>query len=221
MPVLNPMASRSFEALRGKAVLVLSAHCDDAPIGCGGTLLRLTAEMGGECEFKAVVFSGGDDAVRVAEEEDAMRSFGISLQTVYPFTDSQLPDHWFDIKREMLDIRDKVGSNRIGLILCPRLEDRHQDHRVIAENAWRVFRQHLILEYEIPKYESDLGHPNVYVTLDATQAQAKVDRLLHSYPSRRIHHWWSREIFLSLMRVRGVEANCTFAEGLYARKWII
>jgi LmbE family N-acetylglucosaminyl deacetylase len=217
LPV-QPPASQPFSGLRGKAVLIFSAHCDDAPIGCGGTLQRIATETGGNCERIAMVFSGGNDSLRAAEERVAMAWLGVQLRQLYDFTDSRLPDYWFDIKQEMLSLRDEIGEQRIGLILCPRLEDRHQDHRVIAENVWRVFRHHLIMEYEIAKYEADLGHPNIYVNLDNGEAQAKVELLLDTYPSRRCHHWWSAEAFYSLMRLRGIESNCTFAEGLYARK---
>lgn len=182
---------------------------------------RIAAETGGTGERIAMVFSGGDDSLRAEEERVAMGRLGVQLRQLYAFTDSRLPDCWFDIKREMLSLRKEIGEQRIGLILCPRLEDRHQDHRVVAENVWRVFRQHLIMEYEIAKYEADLGHPNMYVNLDNGEAESKVDLLLESYPSRRCHHWWSAETFYSLMRLRGIESNCTFAEGLYARKMTI
>lgn len=213
--------SQLFAGLRGKTVLVFAAHCDDTPLGCGGTLQRIAADTGNKCTRIGVVFSGGDDPVRTAEEHCAMNRLGIELRHVLTLPDTRLPDSWFDIKEEMLTLREDIGSEHIGLILCPRLEDRHQDHRAVAENVWRVFRKHPIFEYEIAKYESDLGHPNVYVELDGGEAERKVDLLLDCYPSRSIHHWWCAETFFALMRLRGIESNCTYAEGLYVRKLVL
>jgi LmbE family N-acetylglucosaminyl deacetylase len=217
----DPAPTRFFGTLRGKTVLIFSAHCDDAAIGCGGTLQRIGTETDGECTRIGVVLSGGSDSVRAAEERDAMSRLGVEPRYLYDFPDTRLPDHWFEVKQAMLGLRDEIGASNIGLILCPRLEDRHQDHRVVAENVWRVFRQHFIIEYEIVKYEADLGHPNFYVNLDGGVAERKVDLLLNAYRSRRCHHWWSAETFFSLMRLRGIESNCTYAEGLYVRKLVV
>jgi len=203
-----------------QVVLFLSAHCDDVPLGCGGLLIRL-AEQELICEKRGIVFTGGDNSVRKGEELSAARAFGIDQTTIHSFSDTLLPNHWHDIKNILLQLRDEIGKDRIGMILCPRLDDRHQDHRVIAENTWRIFRDHLILEYELHKYEGDLGQPNLYITLTESQAQKKVELLMEHYPSRSCHKWWRRETFLSLMNLRGIEINQDYAEGLTIRKMLI
>ncbi|WP_300328203.1 PIG-L family deacetylase [Accumulibacter sp.] len=205
-------------SLEGKTVLAFSAHCDDVAIGCAGLLRRIMRDTKAKACLRAVTFCGGDDSTRGAEERHAMTALGCQEQTILSFPDTQLPENSLLIKKEMLDIRDRIGEREIGLILCPRLEDRHQDHRAVAENIWRVFRLALIVEYEIAKYEADLGSPNVYVRLGGEDAAWKVELLLSAYPSRKRHHWWSAETFYALMRLRGVECNSPFAEGMYCRK---
>jgi LmbE family N-acetylglucosaminyl deacetylase len=205
----------------GQVVLVLSAHCDDAEIGCGGLLRRLDRELGKKCEKIQVAFSGGDDPNRKQEQLVASRAFGMDRIVVHAYPDSLLPDHWQEIKADLLKLREEVGEDRIGMILCPRLDDRHQDHRVVAENVWRVFRNHLVLEYEIVKYEGDLSTPNVYAGLSESQAREKVNLILNSFPSQAWHHWWNPETFLALMRLRGVECRTEFAEGFVARKLLL
>ena len=202
-------------------ILVLSAHCDDAEIGCGGLLRRLAHEAADGCEMRQVVFCGGDDPVRKNEQLLASREFGMEQTTIHAYPDSLLPNHWQEVKNDLLSLRDEIGSDRISMVICPRLEDRHQDHRVVAENVWRVFRNHLILEYEIPKYEGDLGRPNLYVELTQEQALEKVDLLLRCYESRSEHSWWRRDTLLALMRLRAVEANTEWAEALTARKMLL
>ena len=204
-----------------QVVLLLSAHCDDAEIGCGGLLRRLLDETGPRCFVKHVVFTGGDDPVRKAEQLTASHALGISDVTIQAYPETALPDHWQQLKHDLLEIREQVGSQRIGMVICPRLEDRHQDHRVIAENVWRIFRNHLILEYEALKYEGDLAPMNLFVRLSETEAHEKVDLLLRCYPSRACHQWWSRETLLALMRVRGVEAAVPWAEAFLARKLLV
>lgn len=216
--ILSPL----LEGLRpGQVVLVFSAHCDDAPIGCGALLRRLADKFGEQCPRQSYVFTGGNDPVRRREEEAASSAFGLCAPKFYDFPDSFLPNHWHEVKEAMHRIREEVGRDRVGLVLCPRLEDRHQDHKVLAENVWRIFRDHLVLEYEIHKYEGDLGQPNVYLRLTEQEAQAKTDLIMASYASRACHTWWSPETFQALMRVRGVEVNAPFAEAYTARKLLI
>lgn len=205
---------------RDQTVLVLSAHCDDAELGCGGLLKRLVQD-GEYHEIRHVVFSGGNNPIREEEERNASLAFGIRHATFHSYPDSLLPNYWHEIKKDLLMLRDEIGIGHIGIVLCPRLDDRHQDHRVVTENVWRVFRDHLILEYEIHSYEGDLGQPNIYVELTEAQANEKADLLVKCYPSRACHRWWNRENFLALMRLRGVEANVAYAEGLIARKMLV
>lgn len=217
---MNPVAI--FDSLRpDQSILVLSAHCDDAEIGCGGLLLRLARHFGDRCPRKGIVFSGGDQEERKREQLAAARAFGLQDVAVHAYPDTLLPNHWHDIKDDLLAFREELGSDGLGLVLCPRLDDRHQDHQVVAENAWRVFRDHIILEYELPKYEGDLAHPNVYVKLTEAEAGQKVNSLMECYPSRSFHHWWSRDTFMALMCLRGIEANVGWAEGFFARKILV
>ena len=211
-----------FEALQpGQFVLALSAHADDVELGCGGFLRKLALRTDNRCQIRQVVFSGGDDPVRRNEQLVASQAFGLGEPTILSYPDTAFPHHSMEIKRELLEIREQLGTHQIGIVVCPRIDDRHQDHRTVGENAWRVFRDHLILEYEIPKYEGDLVTPNFYVALSETEANEKVERLVDCFPSRTCHHWWSRDTFLALMRLRGVEANAAFAEGMVARKLVI
>ena len=205
----------------GKAVLVLGAHCDDAALGCGGLLVRLSAMPEAAGARIGMTFTGGGNASRVAEEQAAAKALGLTEIDVRSYPDTLLPDHSGSIKDELLRRREAIGVDRIGLVLCPSLEDRHQDHRIVAENAWRIFRDHVILEYEILKYEADLPQPNFYVGLTEAEAERKAAILEECYPSRARHHWWGRQRFLSLMQIRGVQANCRYAEAYVARKLVV
>jgi LmbE family N-acetylglucosaminyl deacetylase len=201
-------------------VLVLSAHCDDAALGCGALMRRLRQEGPSGPELRAIVFSGGDDAVRSVEERRAADAFGITKLDLLSYPDSLLPNHWHEIKAHLLAVRQEIGSERIALILCPRIDDRHQDHRIVTENVWRVFRDHLILEYEVFKYEGDVGQPNVYIPLAESEAQAKLTALVNCYPSRRTHHWWNPDTLCAPMLLRGIECNEKYAEAFVARKLV-
>jgi LmbE family N-acetylglucosaminyl deacetylase len=202
---------------KGGVILVVAAHCDDVALGCGGLLLR-SAQCPG-IERRSVVFCGFDP-VRMEEERAAGTAFGLARQDIYDYRDGSLPEHRTAIREKLLALREEIGSSRIAVVLGPRLEDQHPDHRLLAENVWRVFRDHLVLEYEIMKYDGDLGHLNFYVPLSAATAEAKITKLIASYPSRTIHRWWHEENFRSLLRIRGLECNTTFAEGFSARKLV-
>jgi LmbE family N-acetylglucosaminyl deacetylase len=204
------------------AVLALGAHCDDIALGCGGFVKRLAQRNDLLVEVHAIVFSGGGDPVRAAEERTAAARLGIHELTIHDYPDTLLPNHWDAIKSDLLTERERLERNSggVGIVFCPRTDDRHQDHRAVAENAWRAFRRHLILEYEIAKYEGDLGSPNVFVPLTSEEARAKAAILEDCYPSRKIHHWWATDVFLSLMRLRGVESNSDYAEAFTARKLV-
>jgi LmbE family N-acetylglucosaminyl deacetylase len=133
-------------------------------------------------------------------------------------------ERYFQHQPELKECFDDLGR-RVSphLVISPRLEDRHQDHRVVAELAWQTFRNHLVLEYEIPKYEGDLGQPNVYVPLAASTAERKVEHLLSAFPSQAHRTWFNAETFRSILRLRGIEANAPsgYAEGFTARKLVL
>jgi LmbE family N-acetylglucosaminyl deacetylase len=199
-------------------LLCLGAHADDIEIGCGGTILRLLAEHPGS-SVRWVVFSASP--VRVKEARSSAAAFleaaGRSEVVVRDPPESYIPTVAAEIKDAFEELK---GGERPDLILTHRREDMHQDHRTIAELTWNTFRDHLVLEYEIPKYEGDLGHPNVYVPLPEAVARRKVELLLLHFASQRDRSWFRPGTFEGVMRLRAVEINAAdgFAEGLYGRK---
>src|SRR5580658_7601099 len=199
-------------------ILCLGCHSDDIEIGCGGAILRLAGEYPG-CVFHWVVFSaiGPREAEAMhaaAEFVDPSRLKGPLLKT---FPDGFMPYVGAEVKRVFEDIKRTVLPD---LIFTHYRQDAHQDHRLVAELTWNTFRNHLILEYEIPKYDGDIGQPNLFVPLEAPFYERKVDHLMAAFGSQRAKRWFDRETFLGLMRIRGVESNSPsgYAEGFYARK---
>ena len=201
-----------------RRVLCLGAHSDDIEIGCGGTILNLV-KANPATEFCWVVFSG--DSARRIEARNSAKAFlqGGRVKQVRTarFRESYFPGQWTAVKDCFESIREKFEPD---LVLTHYREDRHQDHRVLSDLAWNTFRDHLILEYEILKYDGDLGTPNVYVPLSRETAQRKVGLLTRTFRSQTRKHWFSEDAFLSLMRIRGVEcaAREGYAEAYYGRK---
>lgn len=201
-------------------VLCLGAHSDDIEIGCGGTILRLAEEYP-DCEFYWAVFSA--EGVRASEAARAAQLFaGSRLRNVLlkPFQDGFMPWLGPEIKSVF---EDELKPLSPDLILTHNGNDAHQDHRLISQLTWNTFRDHFILEYEIPKYDGDLGRPGVFVPLDKRHSEAKVQRLMEAFPSQHAKHWFERETFLALMRLRGLEcvAPSGHAEAFYSRKLIL
>jgi len=202
-------------------VLCLGAHPDDIEIGCGGTLLHL-AETRPGLSVTWLVFTGSDS--RAAEaRSSAGRLLGPQIRVdarVERFRDGYLPSQSAQVK----DVFERLKSEvRPDLVFTHALEDRHQDHRLLAELTWNTFRDHLILEYEVPKYDGDLGRPNVYVPLAAALCERKVAHLLEAFPSQREKRWFRRETFLALLHLRGVEAGAPegAAEAFTGRKVLL
>lgn len=200
-------------------VLCLGAHCDDIEIGCGATLLRLAGTVP-DLEVRWVVFTGSP-----RRHEEARRSATLFLSGVrkrqielHAFQESYLPAQWGAVKAEFERLK---AAFRPALILTHARDDAHQDHRTVAELTWNTFRDHLILEYEIPKYEGDLGNPNLFVPVDRDLAERKVAALLSCFESQRGRAWFDEGTFLGLMRLRGVACNSPFAEGFLARKVVV
>ena len=206
------------EGRHGKTptLLCLGAHADDIEIGAGGTVLRLIAENPDLSVHWVVLSADGvrrDEALASADEflADAAKS-NVTLES---FRESYFPWEGDAIKDWFEGLKADVEPD---LVLVHARHDLHQDHRTVSELAWNTFRDHLILEYEIPKYEGDLMTPSVYVRLDDETARRKVDILMRCFESQRSRRWFDEETFLALMRVRGVEANTRYAEGFHARK---
>jgi LmbE family N-acetylglucosaminyl deacetylase len=196
-------------------VLCLGAHPDDIEIGCGGMLLRLSGRDG--VRVHGVVLTGAQDRVR--EAAAALEAFapGADLRA-FGLPDGRLPAHWDEAKEALEHV---AGGCRPQLVLAPRVDDAHQDHRLVGTLVTTVWRDALVLHYEIPKWDGDTGSPTHFVGLSEEQARRKVDLLNACYPSQAGHDWWDDELFLGLMRMRGMEARTRYAEGFFASKVLL
>jgi LmbE family N-acetylglucosaminyl deacetylase len=202
-------------------VLCLGAHCDDIEIGCGGTVLRLVEEFP-NARFHWVVLSSNDERAGEAQAagEHFLAAAGKQDIRIERFRESYFPWVGADIKDYFEELKGDVDPD---LIFTHHRHDRHQDHRLVAELTWNTWRDHLILEYEIPKYDGDLGSPNVFVALDEATAERKVDGIVDHFPSQLGRAWFDADTFRSLLRLRGVEANAhsRYAEGFYGSKVVL
>jgi LmbE family N-acetylglucosaminyl deacetylase len=201
-----------------KQVLCLGAHADDIEIGCGGTLLKLIRNHGG-LDVWWILFSGGRARSREARSSATAFLEGAARTNVVikRFRDGFFPVHSEGIKEYFEEIK-KVC--RPDLVFTHFRDDRHQDHRILSDLTWNTFRNHLILEYEIPKYDGDLGTPNFFVRLDDDLCKKKAAYLCQFFQTQSNKHWFSEETFLSLMRLRGIEcaSPTKYAEAFYCRK---
>lgn len=198
-------------------ILCLGAHSDDIEIGCGGTLLRILAEHS-NVHVDWVVFSA--NRVRKTEATKSAKLFLNRAKskrvTVHSYRDGFFPFQGAKIKTSF----EGLKSANPDLIFTHYRNDLHQDHRLINQLAWNTFRNHMILEYEIPKYDGDLGSPNVFFAIDESICRAKAAILDQAFATQRKKHWFSEGTFLALMRIRGVE-SCSptrYAEAFYGRK---
>ena len=204
-----------------REILCLGAHSDDIEIGCGAAVLELLA-ANPDARIVWVVCSG--DGPRELEARRSARLFlkGASRSEVVlkGFRDGFFPDQHRPIKEFFEELKRRVSPD---LILTHYREDRHQDHRVISDLTWNTWRNHLVLEYEIPKYDGDLGTPNVFVPVSADASRRKVRNLCSVFKTQRNHHWFTREVFLGLMRIRGLEccAPSGYAEAFHSRKAVV
>jgi LmbE family N-acetylglucosaminyl deacetylase len=196
-------------------VLAIGAHADDIEIGAGGTVLRLIEEHP-ESEFKWVVLTGNCD--RIDEARNSAEAFLATVKSSIElpgFTDGFLPYNG----REVKQFYETLKPFKPDLILTHFRGDLHQDHKLACELTWNTFRDHLIFEYEIPKYDGDLGSPNFYVPLTDAHVQRKIDLLSEHFASQRGKHWYAPETFLGLMRIRGLECHVAgHAEAFFCRK---
>jgi LmbE family N-acetylglucosaminyl deacetylase len=213
------MFTPDFKKLR--RVLCLGCHADDIEIGCGGTMLRLLDEHPG-LEVWWVVLSG--DPQRAAEAQSSAVAWLSNARqhqvACGDFRDRYFPAQWEQIKDFVHGIAAKFEPD---LIFTHRRDDAHQDHRLVGELTWNAFRNHLVWEYEIPKYEGDLGQPNVFCALDEVICKRKVELLRDAFPSQQNKPWFTSDAFWALMRLRGLECNSPsrFAEAFYAHKSLI
>jgi LmbE family N-acetylglucosaminyl deacetylase len=198
----------------------LGAHSDDIEIGCGGTILCL-AQRYVNCEFHWVVFSA--TGVRAREAQRAATLFAGESALKGPllkdFQDGCMPFAGVAVK----SVFEELKAISPDLIFTHNRDDAHQDHRLLAELTWNTFRDHLILEYEIPKYDGDLGRPVVFVPLDSELCERKVQYLMEAFQSQRSKRWFQSDTFFSLLRLRGMECNAPsgYAEAFYCRKLML
>jgi LmbE family N-acetylglucosaminyl deacetylase len=201
-------------------ILCLGCHSDDIEIGCGGAILRLAEQYPG-CNFHWAVFSAV--GIRETEARRAAELFGgprVKTLLLKIFEDGFMPYAGSEVKGVF---ENELKQIHPDLVFTHNGKDAHQDHRLISELTWNTFRNHMILEYEIPKYDGDLGRPSVFVPLEEDIYQNKVRYLMDSFQSQRAKRWFRPETFLSLMRLRGMECNASsgYAEAFYCRKLVI
>jgi LmbE family N-acetylglucosaminyl deacetylase len=201
-------------------ILCIGCHSDDIEIGCGGAVLRIAAQYP-ESVFHWVVLSAqgarADEARRAAQLFAGERLKNLQVHT---FADGFLPYVGGEVKSVFERLKQEVAPD---LIFTHNGKDAHQDHRLAAELTWNTFRNHFILEYEIPKYDGDMGQPGVFIPLEPELYRRKVEYILDAFKSQRPKHWFCQETFLSLMRLRGMECNAPsgYAEAFYCRKLVL
>jgi len=215
--VILPLVPKREGGLR---LLCLGAHADDIEIGCGGTVMRLLQEHPGT-EVRAVVFSANPARAEEARASAAALFADAARTTVdvlgfresyFPWAGAEIKDAFENLKRSFTP----------DLVLTHGRGDLHQDHGQIARLTWNTWRDHLILEYEIPKYEGELAPPNLFVPLAETVARRKIEHILRFFPSQKTRPWFRASTFEALLRLRGVESNAAegWAEAFTARKLV-
>lgn len=201
-------------------VLAIGSHADDIELGCGGTLLTLAAHA--ELQVTWVVL--GAQNVREREARASAEAFLAAVPAkrivIEQFRDGYFPYLGAQVKDRFEQLKSEVAPD---VIFTHTGIDLHQDHRLVAELTWNTFRDHLILEYEIPKYDADLAQPNVFFPLDDEVVEAKVRLLLEHFASQRDKHWFTEDLFRALMRIRGMETNSPtrYAEAFRCRKLML
>lgn len=210
-----------FSKVSSPQILCLGAHSDDIEIGCGGTILRL-AQQYPNCVFHWVVFSAVGPRLAEAQRAAALFTATSKIQgpLIKSFKDGFMPFVGAEIKTVFEELKQQVSPD---LIFTHNRKDAHQDHRLLAELTWNTFRDHFILEYEIPKYDGDLGRPNFFVPLEPELCQKKIDYIMETFQSQHSKLWFRQDTFLSLLRLRGMECNSGvgYAEAFYSRKLVV
>jgi LmbE family N-acetylglucosaminyl deacetylase len=202
-------------------ILCLGAHCDDLEIGCSGTILKL---IGAHPEASVTWVVVGSNEVRAQEAlESAHALLGPVRKkniVIKAFRDGFFPYVGGEIKAYFEELKREVSPD---VVFTHYRHDLHQDHRLVAELSWNTFRDHLILEYEIPKYDGDLGNPNVFVHLDEALCRRKIANILGSFPSQADKRWFTEDLFRAILRLRGMESNSPsgYAEAFHCRKAVL
>jgi LmbE family N-acetylglucosaminyl deacetylase len=196
-------------------VLAIGCHADDIEIGCGGTLIALSRARPGLALTWVVLAAPGD---RGAEARASAQAFLANADTsdvrIHGFRDGFLPYDGGEVK----EVFEELKEVQPDLVFTHTRHDLHQDHRLACELTWNTLRDHLILEYEIPKYDGDLGSPNVFVPLEESLVEEKLRVLRDHHASQHGKHWFDDELFRGLMRLRGMESASRYAEAFTCRK---
>jgi LmbE family N-acetylglucosaminyl deacetylase len=202
-------------------ILCIGAHSDDIEIGCGGTLLTLLA-ANPRIEIDWVVLSAfGSREAEARKSAERFLADGVSASIrIEHFRERYFPYIGSEVKEYFDSLSDRVSPD---IIFSHGLEDRHQDHRIVAELVGNSFRDHLVLQYEIPKFDGDLSTPNVYVEIEGEVLDRKIRYLLEGFPTQSDRYWFTEDTFRGLARIRGVESKAVsgFAEGFHCRKLVL
>lgn len=205
---------------RPAKILFLGAHADDIEIGCGGTAHRLVSETP-DIDVRWVVFSAeeGRPAEARASAMQLLQGAARSRVEVLDFRNGYFPYEGAAIKDQFEKLKSEFDPS---LIFAHWTGDAHQDHRAIAQLTHQTFRDHVVMEYEIPKYDGDLGNPNFFVQLTEEQLHLKLDGLRRHFPSQHARHWFTDDTFRALARLRGIacRADAGLAEGFYVKKLV-
>jgi LmbE family N-acetylglucosaminyl deacetylase len=213
-------AGFKYDSEKGINIFAVGAHCDDIEIGCGATLLKLFEEykIG---HIKWVVFASTPQRKKeaIASAEQFLSDVKHKEIVVLDYRDAFLEQSKFEIKEHFELFKKDFNPD---LVFTHYRNDRHQDHRLLSDLVWNTFRNHLVLEYEIPKYDGDLGVPNMFVEIRSELADRKAQILLDCFESQLGKHWFDKETFLALMRIRGMEAASKekYAEAFHLRKLV-
>lgn len=202
-------------------LLCIGAHSDDIEIGCGGAVLTWLRSNRAVDVTWAVLSAEGERETEALRSAKALLKRASTRKIVFGgFRDGFLPAHYNDVKGFFEELKHQKSPD---IVMTHSLHDRHQDHRLAAELTWNTWRDHLVLEYEIPKYEGDLAQPNTFVPIDAAVARRKATHLGRYFATQRSKDWFDSEKFLALMRIRGLEcrAKSGFAEAFHARKLVL
>ncbi len=201
-----------------RTILCIGAHSDDIEIGCGGAILRLLEQDPHTRMYWVVLSANEVRAAGAKASADAFMTNAVDKRIIIKsFKDGYFPYQGADIKDFFEGLKKEIAPD---LVFTHHRKDRHQDHRLVCELTWNTFRDHFILEYEIPKYDGDLGKPNFFIQVDKKYADQKADILMRCFASQHNKAWFTSDTFLSLLRLRGVEVNArdNFAEAFYCEK---
>jgi LmbE family N-acetylglucosaminyl deacetylase len=202
-------------------VLCLGAHADDIEIGCGGSVLRWLQEHAG-LEFYWVVLSSNQERKKEASKSADLFLKGARKKTIFVkgFRDGFFPYQGAEIKEYFEALKQRVSPD---IVLTHYRDDRHQDHRLVSDLTWNTFRSQLILEYEIAKYDGDLGQPNFFVRLNEPVCRRKIQYILDTFQTQTGKHWLTEDTLQAMLRLRGVESAAPgrYAEAFYCRKMVL